>query len=160
MIDTLLVTAGETQRRFRFTIAVDAAYPLEAAWNATAPVPVIATSQGPPRSGQTCWFFHLDGRHVQVLRLLETHDSSPPTSSLEQFEHSTVPPDPGFALRLMETEGRSKPVRLRCFQRPTFARKRDFRGDTIAVLPIEGDSVVIDIAAYEVSDVELRFGQS
>lgn len=160
MLDTLLVVGGESQRRFRFTIAVDSPYPLEAAWNATGPLPVIRTAQGPPRSGLTCWFFHLDGRHVQVTRLLETHDASTAGSPLEQFEHSTVPPDPGFALRLIETEGRAKPVRLRCFRRPTFARKRDFRGETIAELPISGDAVIIDIAAYEIADVELRFGST
>ena len=60
---------------------------------------------------------------------------------------------------LIETEGNVKPVKLRCFRRPTFARKRDFRGETISELVIEGDAVLIEMTAYEIVDVELRFGE-
>ena len=68
-----------------------------------------------------------------------------------------MPHDPGFAVRLIETEGRAKQTNLRCFRQPTFARKRDLRGETISELLIEGDAVVIDMTAYEIVDVELRF---
>lgn len=158
MVDSLLVVAGESQRRFRFTIAVDAPYPLEAAWNATTPATVIPLAAARPHSGAIGWFFHLDARHVQITRILPTHDSSAVISPLEHFEHSTVPSDPGFALRLIETEGRSKPVKLRCFRKPTFARKRDFRGETITELNITGDTVIIEMTAFEIVEVELRFG--
>lgn len=158
MVDSLLLVSGETQRRFRFTIAVDAPYPLEAAWNATTPAAVIPVDRGPPRAGATGWFFHVDARHVQITRILDVHNDPRVVSALEQSEHTTVPSDPGFALRLIETEGRSKPVRLRCFRQPTFARKRDFRGETIAELIIDGDAVLVDVIAYEIVDIELRFG--
>ena len=157
MVDSLLVVAGEPERRFRFTIAVDAPYPLEAAWNATTPAPVIPTEQGPPKAGLTGWFFHVDSRQVQVTRILETRNTKAVPSPLEESEHFTVPHDPGFAVRLIETEGRAKQTKLRCFRQPTFARKRDFRGETISELLIEGDAVVIDMTAYEIVDVELRF---
>ena len=68
------------------------------------------------------------------------------------------PQGPGFAVRLTETEGRAKSVKLRCFRQPTFARKRDFRGETISELFMEGDAVVIDMTACEIADIELRFG--
>ena len=159
MVDSLLIVAGESERKFRFTIAVDAPYPLEAAWNATTPVTVIPTEQGQPRAGATGWFFHVDARHVQITRVLDAHKVKSTVSPLEEFEHSIVPADPGFAVRLIETEGRSKRVKLRCFRKPTYARKRDFRGETIAELIIEGEAVLVDMSAYEVVDVELRFGE-
>lgn len=157
MVDSLLLVAGDTARRFKFTIAVDAPFPMEAAWNAITPIPVVPTEVGPPRSGLTGWFFHLDSRHVQMTRILAVDMNQTAPSPLEQFEHVSVPADPGFALRLLETEGLSKPVKLRCFRQPTFARKRNFRGETISELLIEGDAVIIDLTAYEVVDVEVRF---
>lgn len=159
MVDAVLVVAGETQRKFRFTIAVNAPYPLEAAWSATSPAPVIPTVSGPPRSGATGWFFHVDARHVQITRLLGIDPAGAGAAPLEQFEHPTIPAGPGFALRLVETEGRNKSVKLHCFRRPSYARKRDFCGQTINELLIDGDAVQVDLAAFEVVDVELRFGE-
>lgn len=159
MVDSLLVVAGETQSRFRFTISVDTPYPLEAAWNATTPFPTVRTESGPPRSGSTGWFFQLDSRNVQLTRILDVYDSGTEASPLEQYEHSTVPADPGFAVRLVETEGITKTVKLRCFRSPTFARKRDFQGETINDLLIENDAVLIEVTSFETVDVELRFGK-
>ena len=159
MVDSLLVVAGEDQRKFRFTIAVDTPYPLEAAWNALTPISVVPTSSGPPRSGFAGWFLHVDSRNIQLTRILDPQNSKNSPSPLEHFEHFTVPQGPGFAVRLMETEGRAKPVKLRCFRQPTFARKRDFRGETLSELFMEGDAVVIEMTPYEIADVELRFGE-
>lgn len=160
MVDTLLLTAGETQRQFRFTIAVDAAFPLEAAWNATTPVQVIPTDLGPPRSGRNGWFFHVDVRHVQLTRLLPLVDPPDQGLSTGVSDALPLPSGPGFAVRLLETEGRAGRVRLKLFRQPIYARKRDFQGRTLDELVLEGDSVLIEIGACEVADVELRFGLS
>jgi alpha-mannosidase len=159
MVDSLLVVAGEDELRFRFTIAVDAPYPLEAAWNALTPVTVVPTETGPPRAGLTGWFFHMDSRNIQATRILDPRQTDVVPSPLEHCEHFTVPNGPGFMVRLLETEGRAKQVKLRCFRVPTFACKRDFKGDTISELLLEGDAVVIEMTAYEVADIELRFGE-
>ena len=159
MVDSLLVVAGETKRHFRFTIAVDASFPLEAAWNATTPVAVIPTELGPPRAGSTGWFFHLDARNVQLTRVVPLIE--PPAAeaaSSNDEDHSPLPAGPGFAVRLLETEGRAKCVRLRSFRQPLRAHKRDFIGNTLNELVLEGDAVLIDMAAYEIAEVELRFG--
>ena len=157
MVDSMLVVAGETERRFKFTVAVDAPYPLEAAWNATTPAPVVVTEQGHPRGGVTGWFFQVDARNVQITRILDAFDPTHVVSPLEEFTHSSVPNDPGFAVRLIETEGRAKTVKLRYIRTPTYARKRDFRGETITELSIVHDAVIVDLTAYEVADIELRF---
>ncbi|MDZ4686666.1 MAG: hypothetical protein SH850_16465, partial [Planctomycetaceae bacterium] len=153
MLDTLLVVAGETERRFRCTVVLDQSYLLETTRDVLSPVFVQPTTSGPPRSGTQGWLFHLDARNVQLLRLLDVEN--PITEDRDE-------PEPwrtlsGFAVRLLETEGRSRPVKLRTFRQPVFARTRDLRGDTRRELSIDGDTVLIDIGPYELADVELRF---
>ncbi len=153
MVDTLLIVAGETQRKFRFTVAIDQPYPLEAARDAVLP-PFVVPAAGPPRSGVSGWLFHLDARNVQLEQL---SDCIPWIDDADDSASATPISEPGFAVRLIETEGRPRPVRLRCFRQPVRARKRDFLGTTLRELPMEGDAVMIDMAAYEVAEIELRF---
>ena len=159
MVDSLLVVAGETRRHFRFTIAVDARFPLEAAWNAMTPAIVIPTESGPPRSGPQGWFFRVDTRNVQITRILDL--AEPPTDSVSSdIDSIALPAGSGFGLRLLETEGIAKRVRLEAFRQPIYARKRDFQGRTLSELVLENDAVLVDLGAFEVADLELRFGQS
>lgn len=160
MVDSLLIVAGETRRQFRFTIAIDAAFPLEAAWNATTPVAVIPTEIGPPRAGNQGWFFHLSARNVQLTRVLPLQDPDNDSLATGNSDTMPLPAGLGFAVRLTETEGRSCRVRLQTFRQPIYARKRDFLGQTLSELVLEGDAVLVDMQAYEIVDVELRFGQS
>jgi alpha-mannosidase len=145
MLDSLLVVEGETRRKFRFTVAIDQPYPLQASREATVPPVVIPTASVPPRTGRSGWFYHLDAKHVQILQLTGMHDDR------------EAPAEPGFAVRLLETEGRAGQVRLQTFQTPKSARKRDFTGATVTNLPIDNDAVVIDLSANELADIELRF---
>ena len=160
MVDSLLVVAGETRRRFQFTIAIDAPFPLEAAWNATTPCAVVPTETGPPRAGSSGWFFHLDSRAVQLTRVMELVEPQAESLATGISDAVPFPAGPGFALRLIETEGRGRTVRLRLFRSPIHARKRDFLGHTLTELVLDGDAVLIDLAAHEVAEIELRFGQS
>lgn len=160
MVDSLLVVAGETCRHFRFTVAVDAAFPLEAAWNATTPLAVVPTEVGPPRVGNQGWFLHLNARNVQLTRVLTLKDQDNDSLATGNSDTLPLPAGPGFAVRLLETEGRSSRVTLQTFRQPIYARKRDFLGQTLTELVLEGDAVLIDVQAYEIVDVELRFGQS
>jgi hypothetical protein len=60
-------------------------------------------------------------------------------------------------LRLVETEGRPVRARLRCFRTPRCARQRDFCGKTVCELAIDGDAVLVDLASFEIGDIEIRF---
>ncbi len=151
MLDTLLVVEGETRRTFLFTVAIDQTYPLQATREATVSTLVVPTSQGPPRMGRAGWFYHLDAKHVQILQVLGLK-SWPIAESAVETHGST-----GFCLRMMETEGRVGQVRLQTFRTPKSARKRDFTGATLTSLPIVEDSVVIDLSAGEIAEIELRF---
>jgi alpha-mannosidase len=149
MLDTLLVTAGETRRQFRFAVAIDEPYPLQAALDATYPVIAVPAKSGPAHGARSGWLFHLSAANVQLMRILPLLPSAKETEAA---------PTQGFALRLLETEGRRKTIKLHCFRAPASARQRDFQGETIQTLRIDGDAVQVEVAPYEVCDVELRYG--
>ena len=159
MLDTLLVVAGESRRRFRFAIAVDQSYPIQSAVDIAAPSLAVTTSGSPPRGATTGWLFHLSAGNIQLTRLLplyENREGAPregeaPAEPLRQNARQ------GCIIRLVETEGRRKTTWLRCFRGPTSARQVDFLGGTINKLAIEGDGVHIDVRPYEVCDIEVTW---
>jgi alpha-mannosidase len=168
MLDTLLITAGETRRRFRFAIAVDQPYPLQAALDAMSPAIGVPTAGGPAHGAATGWLFHLSAPNVQLTRILPLHgpgcgevqscgEVSRPRHADDRRSPDQHTPPRGFALRLLETEGRRKMIKLHCFRTPTSARQRDFQGETIQTLTLTGDAVQVEVAPYEVCDLELRF---
>jgi alpha-mannosidase len=157
MIDSLLVVPRETERKFRFTIAVDQDYPMQSALDALTPAVVVPVSAGPPRSGSAGWFFHLGTRQVQIVQMLALAAETADLSPAEAAQPVSPPTGCGCALRLVETEGRPVRARLRCFRTPRRARQRDFRGKTVCELAIDGDAVLVDLASFEIGDIEIRF---
>jgi alpha-mannosidase len=145
MIDTLLIAEGETQRRFRFRIAIDVDYPLQPALDLLCPPAVVPVDHGPPAAGDAGWFFHVSAKNVQILRLT-------PASRVRERPESD-----GFTVRLLETEGRGRRTKLRCFRTPVSARQIDFQGRTINDLTIDGDAVAVEMSPYEIADVEVQF---
>lgn len=172
MIDSLLAAEGETETKFKFAIAVDQNYPLQAARDVLNPVVPIRTQTGPPRAGQTGWFYNIDSRCVQVSRVmglmaepvtidadnddLTEHEQSENRRPVE-LTQSEAPAGVGFALRLQETEGQYQNANIEFFRAPSSARLRDFRGQTIVHLPIEGDGVRVDLSPFTIADLEVRF---
>lgn len=174
MIDSLLAAEGETERKFRFAIAVDQNYPLRAARDLLTPVVPIRTQTGPPRAGQTGWFYHIDSKCVQATRIMGLM-SEPLTVGLSSDDHdpteeehsdnrrpveltrSEPPSGVGFALRLQETEGQYQNFKVEFFKTPTAARLRDFRGQTLVEVPVEGDGVRVDLSPFTIADLEVRF---
>jgi alpha-mannosidase len=157
MIDSILVVPRESRRRFRFVVAIDQPYPMQAALDAlTAPV-VVPTRTGPPRSGNLGWFFHLNTRAVQLLQILPLRAGPDNSAANSSTPASPDPNGSGFVLRLLETEGRTVRTRLRCFRAPKRARQINFLGETIGELPLDGDAVLVDLTGYEIADVEIRF---
>jgi alpha-mannosidase len=163
MLDSLLVVAGETARRFRFGIAVDRDYPMQSALDGLVPPVVLDTPSGPPPAGRSGWLFHLDAKNVQILQILPLQEPKPGEEDASPLE---TPSDDGsnrgfgFRLRLYETEGRQRPAQIRCFRTPTFACQRDFRGRKISILRIVDDAVYLEPTPFEILDVELRFGEA
>jgi hypothetical protein len=63
----------------------------------------------------------------------------------------------GCIVRLLETEGRHRSLALKTFRSPTAARQRDFIGQTIQQCRVAGDETTVEIAPYEICDIELTF---
>ncbi|HVJ67052.1 MAG TPA: hypothetical protein VM510_03650 [Caulifigura sp.] len=143
MVDTLLVTAGETRRRFRFDIAIDERYPQQTALDAMSPPIVLRCAKKP--AIPEAWLMHVSARNVIVLGLLP----------LDADESGARPQ--GCIVRLLETEGRHRAFALKTFRSPVSARQRDFIGQTVQQCRVAGDETTVEIAPYEICDIELKF---
>jgi alpha-mannosidase len=147
MLDSILIAEGETRRQFRMVVAVDEQFPLQAALDAMTPPVVLNAEKGPPAVGASGWLIHVGAKNVILLSLHPLYGE----------QETVLGTGSGFAVRLLETEGRSKTFKLRCFKRPTAARQRDFRGHTVKTLQVEGDDVLVTIGAHEIVEAELTF---
>jgi alpha-mannosidase len=161
MLDTLLAPAGESRRQFRFVISVDEPYPMEwsrAHLQGVQPV-VIGSGPDQPTSG---WFFHLDARNVQITRIMPLREGprggithSAPTAA--SAGNAAGEPSAGFRIRLRETEGRGRTVRLHCVRAPAFARQCNFLGEVISDLTLDGDAIIIEVTPHEICDLAVHF---
>jgi alpha-mannosidase len=143
MVDTLLMTAGETRRSFRFDIAIDERYPMQTALDAMSPPLVLRCAKKP--AIPEAWLMHVSARNVIVLGL----------RPLDADEQGRRPQ--GCIVRLLETEGRHRSFALKTFRSPTAARQRDFIGQTVQQCRVSGDETTVEIAPYEICDIELTF---
>jgi alpha-mannosidase len=140
-LDTLLIVAGETQRRFRLGVGVDVAYPYGAASEFLAPDTILANvgvAPG-PRSG---WFFHLNARNVVATWWEPVFDE-------ERLR--------GVRVRLAETEDRTADLIVRCFRPIATARRTDFLGQQVEDLPVQDDRVSVPIKGHEWTQIEIDF---
>ncbi len=151
MLDTLLIVAGESRRRFRLAISIDEEFPMQRARDLMAPVEVAESVLG-PATATSGWLFHLDARNVQLTRLLPA-----PLATSELLPVGVTAFTPQFMVRLRETEGRQRTVRLQCYRTPVKARQVDLRGETLTDLVIDGDAIVVDVRACEICDVAIQF---
>ena len=130
-LDTLLVTAGEEERRFQFAIGLDCNYPTQSALAlVTAGTPTVAELPCRPAQPRG-WFLHVGARNVVV-----TH--------LEAMEGERG----GIRCRVLETEGRAVETILTGFRPFQSARTTNFRGETNEVLSVVDGRVRFDIGAH------------
>ncbi len=137
-LDTLLVVQGESSRRFRFGVAVNAPYPMKVAQSFMAPmvqVPV-ALKNGVEHSS-TGWFGFVSRKNVVV-----TH---------WQAEEN------GARIRFAETEGRNVRVSFRALHPLELAEQIDFLGERQNTLAIEEDQIQFEIFAHEFKEIRIRF---
>jgi alpha-mannosidase len=141
MLDTLLITRGERQRKFRLGIGVDLARPLHDAIGLLTP-PIVVPNVPAPTSGSSGWLMHLSARNV-----IATH-----WEPLQQDSRIV-----GFRVRLLETEGRPASLALSAFRAIKSATTVDFLGNPLAELLIEEGKLKLDLAAYEWAEVVARW---
>jgi alpha-mannosidase len=139
-LDTLLAVRGETSRRFRLGIGIDLPHVSSAAIDFLAPRP-MEIDAAMPRAGSG-WLFHVGAGNVIAT-------GWEPLAC--DGRHS------GFRVRLLETEGRRTRLRLRSFRRPAAAWQTDFFDDHRQELPTEGEGVVVDLEAYQWTQVDVQW---
>ncbi|MCH9790413.1 MAG: hypothetical protein K0U82_06305, partial [Planctomycetes bacterium] len=152
MLDSMLIVEGESKREFKFSIAVNQNFPMQMAKNVMVSPGQFQSPAGPPRMGEAGWLFHLDASNVQLTRVRNLMHPEQEESSQDESGANS-----GFAVRLLETEGVHRSVKLRCWKSPVSARQRDFHGKTVVELPIEEDAVLIEMSPYEIAEVEIQF---
>lgn len=159
MLDTILMPEGEKTPHYSFQIAIDAEFPMQAALDAFSPVVMLPTKRGWGSDGRSGWFFHVDAHNVLLTTIMDAPAVVPGsgTAIWDQYDQPKLPGKRAYAVRLIETEGRAARVKLRGLETPDFARQRDFQGRTVSELAIIDDAVQVDLTAYEIADVELRF---
>jgi alpha-mannosidase len=140
MLDSLLITRGERQRKFKFGIGVDLTHPLHDALALLTPKATVQTAA--PSTGAAGWLLHIDARNVIA------------TACEPLVEGGSVV---GFKMRLLETVGRGAKTTLSCFRSIRSAEKVDPAGQSIGRCEIEDGKARVDIAAHEWVEVAARF---
>jgi hypothetical protein len=138
MLDTILITEGETARSFELAIALDRDQPAQTALGIISPAPAVVCQQGPPHIGPAGWLFHLDAPNVLL-------------SSLRPAEGD------GVIATLLEVGGHGGQAALRCVRNPTQAKVLGLRGDDRGDLAVEGDAVLVDIGPNDLIRARAEF---
>lgn len=141
MLDSLLITRGERERKFTFGIGVDLKYPLTDALSLLTG-PTIVENAPCPHSGTTGWLAHVDARNVVV------------TSCQPLVENGRVA---GLQLRLLETEGRPAKAAIRTFRALASGQVVDYQGVGLRDLEVEEGKVRVELTPHEWVWVTVRF---
>lgn len=139
MLDTLLITAGETRRQFQMGIGVGLSRPLHAALRLMSPLPVVESAEPAPSSS---WLFHIDAKNIVT------------TAWRDIVEDGRLV---GFRVRLLETSGRHTQALLRSFRPIASARHVNFTGSVLSELKVDQDAIHLDLTRYEWAEVEARY---
>jgi alpha-mannosidase len=160
-VDSILICEGETEQKFQVRIAIDATYPMQAAYDSLIPAAIVPSYE-PADNQKTGWFFHVNKKNVLIsqLKMLEKPGQAMESSG-GNVGNSETPEASGNVLRvncrLIETEGQFCQIKLQTFRKPVAAWKCDFNQNRGVPLVIMGDVVLVDLDRFEVADIELEF---
>lgn len=140
MLDTLLITRGETARRFRVGVGVDLPNPAIAARQFAALAPQIVSPATP--ASASGWLLHVDARQVLVTTLEPLHAKGRVV---------------GLSCRLLETGGLAGPVRINTVRPLISAQRRLWNGEPLGELTISEGKAEISLAAYDWTEVTVRW---
>jgi alpha-mannosidase len=141
MLDSLLITRHERERQFTFGIGLDVKYPLTEAL-ALLSGPVTVDRAPAPHSGTTGWLAHVDAKNVLITSLQPLVESNKVV---------------GFAMKLLETEGRPAKAALRTFRSLASGQVVDAAGATLRELTMEEGKVRVDLTPHEWVWLRARF---
>ncbi len=142
MLDTLLVTRGETARRYRIALGLGIKQPMAAALDLLAPPALLAEPTTAPAVGATSWFFHIDAKNVVATHWSPIVEDGKPV---------------GFRTRLLETLGRPAKVRISALHPIATAQEVDFLGKTVYDLTTEDGNAIAELSAGQWLALEARW---
>jgi alpha-mannosidase len=141
MLDTLLITRGERQRRYHLGIGVDLNHPMHEAIGILLP-PIMIQETPQPSSGASGWLLHLSSRNVIVTSI----------APLEEAGRVI-----GLRARLLESAGRPANLAITAFRPVTSAKTVDFLGNTLTELKIDEGKIKLDLSAHEWTELLARW---
>ena len=142
MLDSLLITRGETARRFRLGIGVELPHAIHAATTFQQPEMVAWTGTPTAASDSAAWLFQLDNRNVL------------PTSWSPWIEEGQIV---GFRVRLLETAGRPARVQVKGFRDVAVARQVDFCEQGLGDCRLENGAICLQLTGHEWAELEARW---
>jgi alpha-mannosidase len=142
MLDTLLITRGETSTRFRIALGLNLKQPLAAALDLMTPPAIVSEPTLAPAAGATSWLFHLDAKNIVATHWQPIVENGKPV---------------GFRVRLQETQNRPTKARLSAFRPIQVARECDFSNEPLIDLPTENGAAVVEFAANQWQQIEARW---
>ena len=143
MIDSILVCAGESRRRFKFAVDIGQRYGLSANRQWLSPPTILAAKD--VLQLDDGWCFHINCKNVSV------------TSCRPMLDDGG---QEGFELRLKETEGRLARATIRSRRRLSHACQNDFLGSVLQELEINSDStdgVQLELPPYALVQLSFKF---
>ena len=140
-IDTLLIVKGESQRRFRLGIAVNAKQPALLSYDfAVGQEGLVFPVRCPPKN-HSSWLLQIESTNVVALHWEPVLESDVLV---------------GFMVYLQEVEGRRAHFALRSFVPPNRAAAMNFQGKELKTFKVNDDAVLIDMHAYELLPLMVR----
>jgi len=145
MLDTLLVAGRETARLFTLGVVLDLEHPFHAALDLVTPPLVVPTEAGPPPAGPSGWMVQVDHKAVAITRL-------------EYADPSGDGRGRGLVLHLDRDRRPPRPMPPSAVPHPRLGRQIDFNDELIVDLPVDGDSVHVDLTPHEIARVDVTLG--
>jgi hypothetical protein len=155
MVDVILMPQGETANVFELAVGLDREYPMQSALEWITPVPVLATSKGPPHVGASSWLYHLDTLNLLLTSMrpggLERAAAyaEPGTTPRDRFDAITV--------RLLECGSQSGQAEFHCVRNPSRAAVLSARGDLLLEAGISGDAATIEVTPNDINQLQIEF---
>ena len=135
-VDSLMLVAGESCRRWNLGIGINLAYPWQWALSRLAPdctVPGVAAAS----SISHAWLFHLNCKNVVALYWILSEQGA------------------GVRVLLKEVEGRRAELTLKCCRNLEAAHVQNLAGRVIRQLSPENGQVQVTLSAFEMTEVSL-----
>jgi hypothetical protein len=140
MLDIVLLPEGETAGGFDLALALDRNEPMQTALGMVTPVPVVPTAKGPPHVGAAGWLCHLDRSNLLLTGLRPAADGAD-----------------AVVVHLLECGIHGGQAEFRCARDPKRAVLLDGQGTALMDAAVNGDAVVFDVAAGDLTRLRVEF---